>query len=174
MHLRRTLGIGRGSRRVIAFFAVSALVMNVAFVSVAGADAGWQNAVEVTSSVTGFNANGSDANTISCASTGNCSAGGEYSDGTYEQSYVVDEVNGTWGSATEVTSTTITGFGTGYSYLYSISCASAGNCAAAGYYYTAGEGEYDQAFVVDEVNGTWGSATEVTSTTITGFTTGNS
>ena len=43
---------------------------------------------------------------MSCASAGNCSAGGYYTDGAgHEQAFVVSEVNGTWGTAIEVPGT---------------------------------------------------------------------
>ena len=44
----------------------------------------------------------------------------------------------------------------------SVSCASAGNCSAGGYYLDS-SGHY-QAFVVSQVNGTWGKAKEVPGT----------
>src|SRR6516225_522267 len=47
----------------------------------------------------------------------------------------------------------------GRAFLASVSCASAGNCAAGGAY-TDGSG-YEQAFVVGERHGTWGKAIEV-------------
>jgi len=96
---------------------------------------------------------------VSCPSAGNCSAGGYYTDGSgHQQAFVVGEANGTWGTAIEVP---------GFSALNqsvlggltSVSCASAGNCSAGGYY-TDGSGR-QQAFVVGEANGTWGTAKEV-------------
>ena len=68
---------------------------------------------------------------------------------------MVDEVGGTWGAAQEVAG----GLNTqNLASVNSISCSSAGNCSAAGFYQdNAGY----QAFVVDEVGGTWGAAQEV-------------
>ena len=61
----------------------------------------------------------------------------------------------TWGAAQEVAAALNTD---NYAIVTSISCSSAGNCSAAGQYRdSAGY----QAFVVDEVNGTWGAAQEV-------------
>jgi hypothetical protein len=93
---------------------------------------------------------------ISCGSSGNCAAGGDISDGAgHYQAFVVNQVNGSWGNAQEVPgiATIVAGSPFG-ARVTSISCASAGNCAAGGY---AGV----QAFVVDEVNRTWGSAEKV-------------
>src|SRR5689334_13114340 len=42
-------------------------------------------------------------NSVSCASAGNCSAGGSYTDNAEEgQAFVVTETNGIWGRAEEV------------------------------------------------------------------------
>lgn len=95
---------------------------------------------------------------MSCASPGNCSAVGEYSTPAARSQpihpFVVSEVNGTWGSAVKVPGLAALG-GTRQSQLNSVSCASPGNCSAGGYL-TSKSGQ--QAFVVSEVNGTWGSA----------------
>ncbi len=99
---------------------------------------------------------------VSCASPGNCSAGGFYSF-TYTtqpnaKAFVVSEVNGTWGTAEEVPGTAQGGF----AWTNSVSCASAGNCAAGGWYRDS-SGTL-QAFVVSESNGTWGTAINVPGT----------
>jgi hypothetical protein len=99
---------------------------------------------------------------LSCASAGNCSAGGYYTDGSSrEQAFVVNEVNGRWGGAEEVPGTAALNQGISAN-LGSVSCASAGNCSAGGSY-TDGSG-FSYAFVVSEVNGTWGTAEEVPGT----------
>jgi hypothetical protein len=65
-----------------------------------------------------------------------------------------------WGTAVEVPGiASLNAGGTAYVYTQSLSCPSAGNCSAAGSY-TDGSGHL-QAFVADEVNGTWGNAVEV-------------
>src|SRR6266851_4441465 len=96
---------------------------------------------------------------VSCASAGNCAAGGFYTDGSgNEQAFVVSERHGLWGRAIEVP-------GSGAlnkaqdAVVISVSCASAGNCAAGGFY-TDGSGNL-QAFVVSERHGLWGRAIEV-------------
>ena len=61
----------------------------------------------------------------------------------------------TWGAAQEVAGALNTQNDARFN---SISCSSAGNCSAGGYYSDSAGG---QAFVVDEVNGTWGAAQEV-------------
>jgi hypothetical protein len=103
-------------------------------------------------------------NSLSCASAGNCAAGGEYADSADdEQAFVVDEVKGSWGTAEEVPGLAALNHGGGAegsgASVTSVSCASAGNCAAVGTYTPSSGGE--QAFVVDETGGTWGTAQEV-------------
>jgi hypothetical protein len=88
---------------------------------------------------------------MSCASAGNCVAGGQY-DPSYndglELPFVVSEANGTWqapkaltGLGSQVTDAQVT----------SVSCPSAGDCTVTGY---ASPGT----FVADEVSGVWGAA----------------
>jgi hypothetical protein len=100
---------------------------------------------------------------VSCASAGNCSAGGY--DAT--QALVVSQINGTWGKAKEVPGTAALNQGSD-AQVYSVSCASAGNCSAGGFYassYNIDTGALTlQAFVVSQVNGTWGKGKEVPGT----------
>jgi len=101
---------------------------------------------------------------VSCASAGNCAAGGRYATAPLSprtdnlQPFVVSEVKGVWGTA-EVVPGTAAHNVSGESGILSVSCASAGNCDAGGYYQT---GNFDrQAFVVNETGGTWGTAREI-------------
>lgn len=96
---------------------------------------------------------------MSCASAGNCSATGNYTDSSaHFQSYVVDEQSGTWGAAIETPGDATLNTGGDMEYN-SISCSSAGNCAAGGYYTDASA--HKQAFDVNEANGVWGTAGEL-------------
>ena len=71
---------------------------------------------------------------MSCASAGNCSAGGWYTDSSGQvQALVVNEVNGTWKAAIEVPGTAALNTG-GLAEVLSVSCASAGYCSAGGTY----------------------------------------
>jgi hypothetical protein len=71
---------------------------------------------------------------VSCASAGNCSAGGNYTDSSsHGQVFVVSQVNGTWHAAIEVPGTAALNQA-GFTNLASVSCGSAGNCSAAGFY----------------------------------------
>jgi len=123
----------------------------------------WRKAMEVPGTAL-LNKGGAWIVSVSCASAGNCSAGGTYGDGersgvATRQVFVVNEVNGTWHTAVEVPGTAALNTGGGAD-MYAVSCASAGNCSAVGSYFTS----YSHAFVVSEVNGTWHTAIQVPGT----------
>lgn len=119
----------------------------------------WGTAAEVPGSAA-LNADGdAQVESVSCASAGNCSAGGLYQDGSdADQAFVVSEVGGSWGSAEEVPGSGALNTGS-HAVVDSLSCASAGNCSAGGSYQESAQ--HSQAFVVSQVNGTWGSAIKV-------------
>jgi hypothetical protein len=103
-----------------------------------------------------------EINSVSCASAGNCSAGGDFEDGTgNEQAFVVSETNGSWRQAEEAPGTAALNEG-GEALVDSVSCASAGNCSAGGYYQDGSDNT--QAFVVSQTDGTWHEAEEVPGT----------
>src|SRR5215475_7068664 len=119
----------------------------------------WRRAMEVPGSEI-LNAGGSaNVSSVSCATAGNCAVGGTYQDSARNwQGFVVSKTDGTWGQAIEVP-----GLGTlnkgGNARIYSVSCATAGNCAAVGRY-DDGSGRF-QAFAVSQTNGTWGNAIKI-------------
>jgi hypothetical protein len=119
----------------------------------------WGTAEEVPGSGA-LNADGHDLiNSVSCGSAGNCVAVGQYTEISADQeAFLVDETNGTWGTAEEIPGTAELNQG-GFAMAWSVSCASAGNCSAGGYYDAGSAGI--QAFVADETDGTWASAAEV-------------
>jgi len=108
----------------------------------------------------------SSTGTVSCTSAGNCSAGGMFeqtADGSSAwQAMVVDETDGVWGDAEEVPGISALNSGL-YATLTALSCASPGNCAAAGTYQVqAGAEGYDvEPFVVTETSGLWGSVSQL-------------
>jgi hypothetical protein len=129
----------------------------------------WQTAIEVPGTAA-LNSgavseyvdqdSGAAVNSLSCASPGNCSAAGYYTDGSsHSQAFVVNEHSGVWETAVEVPGTAALNSGENAA-TNSISCARAGSCSAAGYY-TDGAGR-SRAFVVDELGGGWHTAVEVT------------
>jgi hypothetical protein len=116
----------------------------------------WGTAREVPGTAALNQGGSASVNSVSCASAGNCSAGGDYFDGSgHRQAFVVTERNGTWGTAREVPGTAALNQG-GSAVVNSVSCASAGNCSAGGYY---SESNADlRPFVVSQTNGTWAKA----------------
>jgi hypothetical protein len=93
-------------------------------------------------------------NSVSCASAGNCSAGGRYLDSSGDgQAFVVGETNGTWGTAKEEPGIVALNKG-GSALIDSVSCASAGNCSVGGGYAGSPNGSSGELFVVGEMNGT--------------------
>src|ERR1700722_11832014 len=91
---------------------------------------------------------------ISCRSVGNCSAGGFYTDRHDDlQAFVVDEKNGHWHPAQEVAARLNV---KGHAEIPDVSCHSAGNCAAVGYYAPAVM--QTRPFIVTSRNGSWGPA----------------
>ena len=121
----------------------------------------WDTAIEVPGTA-GLNKGGNAAvNSVSCASQGNCTAGGFYATTAGGRiplgpAFAVNEVNGQWGSAIQIPGTF---HANSAAAIVSVSCASAGNCSAGGYD-NAGVPE-SQAFVVSEINGTWGAAIQL-------------
>jgi hypothetical protein len=95
---------------------------------------------------------------LSCASAGNCAVGGDYDNGHGNQAFVADERHGVWGTAIAVPGLVALNTG-GFARIFSVSCASPGNCAAGGEY-TARRFR-SQGFVVLERHGVWGMATAV-------------
>jgi len=95
---------------------------------------------------------------VSCASAGNCAAGGYYADRRGNaQGFVAVERDGRWGTAIEVP-----GLGALNKFdavVTSVSCAPAGTCAAGGSYWDRRADQ--QGFVVSERDGRWGTAIEV-------------
>jgi hypothetical protein len=89
---------------------------------------------------------------VSCASAGDCSGGGDYTDGSGQQAFVVSEKDGRW-DAQRIPGLARLNAG-GVARISSVSCASAGNCSAGGYY-TNQSGE-QRALAVSEKDGRWG------------------
>jgi hypothetical protein len=117
----------------------------------------WGNAIAVP----GTTANGRNAAvSVSCASAGNCVAGGSYAPSIENpyQAFLAREKNGSWGTAFGVPGLAALNVD-GNAGVASVSCKTARNCAAGGTY-RDGSG-HQQAFVVSENNGSWSKAIEV-------------
>jgi hypothetical protein len=85
---------------------------------------------------------------VSCGLAGNCGAGGSYAPRSgRRQAFVVSQAGGTWHTAIEVPGTAALNQG-GDAGVGSVSCASAGECGAGGFYQDS-SGRF-QVFVVSE------------------------
>jgi hypothetical protein len=103
---------------------------------------------------------GAAVSSMSCASAGNCVAGGYYWNRHGPQGFVAQERNGRWLKATGVPGLAALNKGLeghGEADVSSVSCASARYCAAAGYYADT-DGHDDDGFVAVEKDGVWGKA----------------
>jgi hypothetical protein len=95
-------------------------------------------------------------NTVSCARDGYCALGGSYQTEpccSYFP-FVASGQNGVWGTAVEWPGAPVL---TNTSLIASVSCASAGSCAAVGYDRYGDIKYVYQSFVVDQKNGVWGT-----------------
>jgi hypothetical protein len=121
----------------------------------------WGTAIRIPFNGNAYYPDGYGAiNAVSCASAGNCAAGG-YDNGDpiipTDSAFVVNEKNGRWGKVRQVPG--LATLSVGRPDILSVSCASAGNCVAGGYYLDhSGHGV---AFVANEKNGTWGRRVDV-------------
>jgi hypothetical protein len=123
---------------------------------------GWGKATELPG-IASLNAGGAaTVSQVSCSSPGNCGLGGGYADAAgNEEGFVASEQDGTWGKAAEVPGLARLNGDDGAA-VASVSCAGPGDCSAGGFYgLAAGRNPHQQAFVVTERNGTWGSAAPV-------------
>jgi hypothetical protein len=126
---------------------------------VSQAGGNWGQAEEVPNTATLNTGGNARIESVSCASAGNCSAGGYYTASSGQQAFVVSQAGGNWGQAKEVPGTATLNKGHNAA-TDSVSCASAGNCSAGGYYTASGL----QAFVVSQAGGNWGQAKELPGT----------
>lgn len=97
---------------------------------------------------------------VSCASVGNCTAVGYYwsADGS-DQPFTISSSAGSWGTPLTVVFPTGTVTAPATAHARKVSCPSAGNCTAVGFYYRASL--VYEAFTVTSTNGTWGPAETV-------------
>jgi hypothetical protein len=96
---------------------------------------------------------------VSCASPGNCGAGGWYAPAQgAQEAFVANQVNGTWQPPEPVPGLAALNLA-GAAYVNALSCPAPGDCAAVGTYQP--DPEYQLAFIVTEQGGTWGPAQSV-------------
>ncbi len=128
----------------------------------------WYQALEVPGLAAMNAAGDAVVNSVSCSRGGNCGAGGSYASGVdtflgqnIVEAFAVSEKNGIWRDALQLPGTAAPNAGE-HAQVSSVSCPSAGNCGAVGYWTYADNGvpQYPQKFVVTEHNGRWGLAAD--------------
>jgi len=120
----------------------------------------WQPAGSIPG-LDNLNTNGSARiYSISCASSGSCTAGGYYADSASSgfQAWVATEASGTWSGALEVPGTAALNVDA-FASLTSVSCPTSSSCTAVGYYDDASNAV--QGWVISMVSGIWGTATDI-------------
>jgi hypothetical protein len=124
----------------------------------AGAAAGGWGKATLLPGTGSLSSGGAEATTVSCHSAGNCTAGGTvFRGGGAEGVFVSSEQQGRWGTPKQIPG--LAALNTGHdAELARVSCASAGNCVAAGTYFDSA-GRTD--FVAIQRNWQWGSAEEI-------------
>lgn len=108
---------------------------------------------------------GSEVDSVSCVSAGNCTLGGGYVDSAgHAQVFVASEHGGTWGPAQRLPGLPALNQG-GRAGLTQVSCGSARLCAAGGWYLNLKRKQRQQAWVATEIGGRWQRAEKVPGTT---------
>ena len=120
----------------------------------------WGNAIEVPGTATLNSGGYAEVDSVSCATAGNCAAGGDYIDGAGAEAFVVDETNGSWGNAIEVPGTATS---TRRRRRRELGLVCHGRQLRRRRLLHRRR-RPPQAFVVDETNGSWGNAIEVPGT----------
>ena len=99
---------------------------------------------------------------VSCASAGNCTAVGGYTDGSgHSQGLLLTETSGTWATGVEASLPANANANPNVS-LDSVSCVSAGNCTAVGNYNDSYDSStvQDQGLLLTETSGTWATGVD--------------
>jgi hypothetical protein len=117
----------------------------------------WGTVVPVSGASSLGAGNYSYLTSISCASPGNCSAGGYIEDGHGARAFVVEEKHGVWDRVMLLSG--VPGYDMQGTNVSSISCVSAGTCSAVGDSQKGVGGA--SSFVVNEKDGVWDFASVV-------------
>ncbi|MSY13376.1 MAG: hypothetical protein F2673_09625, partial [Actinobacteria bacterium] len=100
-------------------------------------------------------------NSVSCVSAGHCTAAGSFKDlAGNTQAFTQTSTSGTWGNAVPATFATNVQYAAPYARFDTVSCASTGNCTAAGRFKDLAGNL--QAFTQTSTGGTWAQAVPAT------------
>ncbi len=160
--VRRTVRSRRAVAVLVALGAV--LCYNLLAIEVASADPYWTNAIEVPG-LSALNQSLASPGPIVCTSSGDCVSGGSFTDKSLnQQAFLSQETNGVWSNPTEIAAALNVG---GFATVTGISCPTSGNCTAVGNYND--NSSIEHAYVVNQVNRTWGFPTELPDFTTLSF-----
>lgn len=142
----------------------------VAVASAASAAATWNAPARIPGLAALNTGRTTDAPSISCPSAGNCTIAGTYTQsapgfiGGFGQGFVVDERNGSWGTAQPIPGLAALNVG-GNAAVWGTSCSGPGDCVAWGSYLLSPHDDPNRpailGFLADETGGVWGSAIPV-------------
>ena len=161
----RSVRVRRRQRRFGALLGVVSLACGGALLASAAEPsealaASWSTGVEASLPAGAGSSPDVEITSVSCASAGECSAVGNYTDGSdHQQGLLLSESGGTWSAGVEATLPAGAGSEPGV-HLPSVSCASAGNCSAVGYYIDSSENR--QGLLLSESGGTWSTGVKAT------------
>jgi uncharacterized repeat protein (TIGR01451 family) len=120
--------------------------------------AGSWAAAEAVLPANAASAQGVFLNSVSCASPGNCTAAGHYLDSSGRQGLLLTQAAGSWAAGAEAP-LPANAASNPFVFLASVSCASAGNCTAAGGY--ADSSFNGQGLLLTHTAGSWAAAEAV-------------
>jgi hypothetical protein len=120
----------------------------------------WSRGVEATLPANAqTKQSGLPLDSVSCASAGNCSAVGGYTDNSgSDQGLLLTERGGRWRTGVEVALPANASTSHGQVLVFSVSCPSAGNCTALGEY--TDNSSNDEGLLLTETAGRWGTGVE--------------
>ncbi len=117
----------------------------------------WATGVEASLPANANNT-GAGLGEVSCASAGNCTAVGGYTDSSgHYQGLLLTETSGMWAAGVEASLPANANTSPNAS-VFSVSCASAGNCTAVGEYEDSSG--HSQGLLFSETSGTWAAGVE--------------
>jgi hypothetical protein len=119
----------------------------------------WKSAAEARGTGALNKGGMAEVTALSCPSAGNCAAGGDYTrSADHGELFLATEHQGRWGTARAMPGISSHNKGS-TSQVYTLSCSSAGNCSAGGYYENKTFREL--AYVITESGGHWSALREV-------------
>ena len=135
------------------------LLMLAALPPEALASTNWATSVEASLPANAATTRPAAVGSVSCASAGNCSAVGYYTDSSgYYHGLLLTETSGGWAAGVEPSLPANAATHPGVQVSL-VSCASAGNCAAVGQYYPDSSAHY-QGLLLTETSGRWVTGVE--------------